>query len=117
MVVDIHFGQQLMTGLSSVPVGRSIAVRRTDILAVEATEGAIGLIEHVGAICRRKGWVLITHHPLTSESVEAVSAARGGMIVTMPGVQIDPEAIELANRQKIVLVKVISGPASEPDHG
>jgi len=114
-VGDIRYGQMMMAGLADVPVGASIAVRRADILAVEASEGPIGLIEHAAAICRQKGWALITSNEVTMATIHAFQRGKGGMIVLMPSVAVDADVIDEANRAGIVMVRLGEAAGSEPD--
>ena len=40
-------------------VGQSVAVRNSDVIAVEATEGTDAMIRRAGELCRNGGWTLV----------------------------------------------------------
>jgi len=58
---DIEFGWPLLQQVVELGVGSAMAVRERDVIAVEATEGTLGLVERAGALCRTKGWVLLNY--------------------------------------------------------
>ena len=45
--------------MGRLDVGQSIAVKETEVIAVEAIEGTDRMIERAGSLCRHGGWTLI----------------------------------------------------------
>ncbi len=56
---DIEFGWHLAKEMGRLDVGQSIAVKETEVIAVEAIEGTDRMIERAGQLCRNGGWSLI----------------------------------------------------------
>ena len=57
---DIEFGWPLLDRIVTLEVGLAIAVRERDVIAAGAAEGIEALIERAGALCRARGWTLLT---------------------------------------------------------
>lgn len=56
---DIDFGWPVLQELLRLDIGQAIAVRHSDIIAVEAIEGTDRMIERAGQLCKDGGWVLL----------------------------------------------------------
>ena len=56
---DIAFGWPLLHDIAAMDVGQAMAVRDTDVIAVEAIEGTDRMIERAGELCRSQGWCLL----------------------------------------------------------
>jgi len=56
---DIEFGWPIAREMGRLDVGQSIAVKETEVIAVEAIEGTDRMIERAGQLCRQGGWTLI----------------------------------------------------------
>ncbi|MFQ5492236.1 MAG: LpxI family protein, partial [Phycisphaerae bacterium] len=56
---DIDFGWTLAKELGRLDIGQAIAVKETEVIAVEAIEGTDRMIERAGRLCRHGGWALI----------------------------------------------------------
>lgn len=56
---DVAFGWSIAREIARLDVGQSIAVKETDVIAVEAIEGTDRMIERAGGLCRQGGWMLI----------------------------------------------------------
>jgi DUF1009 family protein len=56
---DVAFGWQIAKEMGRVDIGQSIAVKNTEVIAVEAIEGTDRMIERAGLLCRKGGWTLI----------------------------------------------------------
>jgi DUF1009 family protein len=56
---DLEFGWAVAKEMGRLDIGQSIAVKNTEIIAVEAIEGTDQMIERAGALCRSGGWMLI----------------------------------------------------------
>lgn len=56
---DIEFGWQIAKQMGALDIGQSIAVKDSEVIAVEAIEGTDQMIERAGELCRQGGWTLI----------------------------------------------------------
>ncbi|UCE58587.1 MAG: UDP-2,3-diacylglucosamine diphosphatase LpxI [Phycisphaerales bacterium] len=56
---DIEFGWHLAKEMGRLDIGQSIAIKETEVIAVEAIEGTDRMIERAGQLCSRGGWTLI----------------------------------------------------------
>ncbi len=56
---DIEFGWPIARELGRLDIGQAVAVKETEVIAVEAIEGTDRMIERAGQLCRRGGWTLI----------------------------------------------------------
>ena len=56
---DLAFGWPIAKAMGRLDIGQSIAVRNTEVIAVEAIEGTDQMIERAGALCKRGGWIMI----------------------------------------------------------
>ncbi len=56
---DVEFGWPIAREIGRLDVGQAIAVKETEVIAVEAIEGTDRMIERAGALCRQGGWMLI----------------------------------------------------------
>ncbi len=117
---DIAFGWPLLTKTAALHIGQSIAVRDSDVIAVEAIEGTQALINRAGLLCKKNGWTLLKtaalDHDMRADvpsigikTIEQVSAAGCRCIAVGTGkvILLDaPAVIEAANKAGIVLVGV-----------
>ena len=56
---DIEFGWRIAKELGRLDIGQAVAVKETEVIAVEAIEGTDRMVERAGALCRQGGWCLI----------------------------------------------------------
>ncbi|MCH7814263.1 MAG: UDP-2,3-diacylglucosamine diphosphatase LpxI [Planctomycetes bacterium] len=56
---DLEFGWRVAKELGRLDIGQAVAVKETEIIAVEAIEGTDRMIERAGQLCRSGGWSLI----------------------------------------------------------
>lgn len=56
---DIEFGWSIAKEMGRLDIGQSIAVKETEVIAVEAIEGTDRMIERTGQLCPRGGWTMI----------------------------------------------------------
>lgn len=56
---DVAFGWGVAKEMGRLDVGQSIAVKETEVIAVEAIEGTDRMIERAGALCPRGGWTMV----------------------------------------------------------
>jgi len=56
---DIDFGWRMAKEMGRLDIGQAVAVKETEVIAVEAIEGTDRMIERAGQLCRRRGWCLV----------------------------------------------------------
>jgi len=56
---DLEFGWKLAKEIGRLDIGQAVAVKETEVIAVEAIEGTDRMIERAGELCRSGGWTLI----------------------------------------------------------
>ena len=56
---DAGFGWHIAKEMGRLDIGQSIAVKETEVIAVEAIEGTDRMIERAGQLCPHGGWTLI----------------------------------------------------------
>jgi len=56
---DVEFGWRLAKEIGRLDIGQAVAVKETEVIAVEAIEGTDRMIERAGQLCRSGGWTLI----------------------------------------------------------
>ncbi len=56
---DADFGWTIAKELGRLDIGQAVAVKETEVIAVEAIEGTDRMIERAGALCPRAGWTLV----------------------------------------------------------
>jgi DUF1009 family protein len=56
---DAEFGWRIAKELGRLDIGQSVAVKETEVIAVEAIEGTDRMIERAGALARSGGWTLV----------------------------------------------------------
>jgi DUF1009 family protein len=56
---DADFGWRIAKEMGRLDIGQSIAVKETEVIAVEAIEGTDRMIERAGELCRHGGWTLV----------------------------------------------------------
>ena len=56
---DLEFGWRLAREIGRLDIGQSIAVKETEVIAVEAIEGTDRMIERAGRLCNSGGWTLV----------------------------------------------------------
>ncbi len=56
---DADFGWRIAKELGRLDIGQAVAVKETEVIAVEAIEGTDRMIERAGQLCRQGGWTLV----------------------------------------------------------
>lgn len=56
---DAEFGWKIAKEMGRLDIGQSVAVKETEVIAVEAVEGTDRMIERAGQLCPRGGWMLV----------------------------------------------------------
>jgi len=115
---DVRFGWRIAREMGRLDVGQSVAVKETEVIAVEAIEGTDRMIERAGALCRSGGWTLVKvakpnqdmRFDVPTVGVGTVDnlAAHGGRVLVVEAgktLAIDrDQMIAAAERRKIVIV-------------
>jgi DUF1009 family protein len=115
---DIDFGWRIAKEMGRLDIGQAIAVKDTEVVAVEAIEGTDRMIERAGLLCRKGGWSLIkVAKPnqdmrfdvptVGPDTIENLSRNGGGALVIEAGktVIVDQEQmLQAADRNRIVVV-------------
>ncbi len=116
---DIDFGWPILQEILRLDVGQAIAVRRLDVIAVEAIEGTDRMIERAGALCT-VGWTVLkaarAGHDRRSDvptigpdTITTLHKAGGRCLALAAGdvIIIDkPQTIALAERLGVAIVGV-----------
>lgn len=58
-LADADFGWRIAKELGRLDIGQSVAVKETEVVAVEAIEGTDRMIERAGQLVPRGGWTLV----------------------------------------------------------
>ncbi|MCC7293037.1 MAG: UDP-2,3-diacylglucosamine diphosphatase LpxI [Phycisphaerales bacterium] len=115
---DMEFGWPLARELGRLDIGQCIAVKETEVIAVEAIEGTDRMIRRAGELCPRGNWALIkTAKPsqdmrfdvptVGPDTIDNLQAAGASMLVIEAGktLMIDRQRmIERADSAGIVIV-------------
>ena len=56
---DAEFGRRIAKELGRLDIGQSVAVKETEVVAVEAIEGSDRMIERAGLLVPRGGWTMV----------------------------------------------------------
>jgi DUF1009 family protein len=56
---DVEFGWRIAKEIGRLDIGQGIAVKDTEVIAVEAIEGTDRMIERAGQLCPQGGWTLV----------------------------------------------------------
>jgi DUF1009 family protein len=118
---DLEFGWSIAKAMGRLDIGQSIAVKNTEVIAIEAIEGTDQMIERSGALCKQGGWMMIkvakpgqdmrfdvpTVGPDTIENLyrhgaSALVIEAGSTVIVDAG-----KTIEAANRYDITMAGVI----------
>jgi DUF1009 family protein len=120
---DLVFGWPIAKEMGRLDIGQSIAVKNTEVIAIEAIEGTDQMIERAGTLCRSGGWMMIkvakpnqdmrfdvpTIGPNTIENLHR-HGARALAVEAGRTVIVDrEETLEAANRYGIALVGMPDG--------
>ncbi|MEE9293603.1 MAG: UDP-2,3-diacylglucosamine diphosphatase LpxI [Phycisphaerae bacterium] len=56
---DVDFGWCMAKEIGRLDIGQAVAVKETEVIAVEAIEGTDRMIERAGSLCKHGGWCLV----------------------------------------------------------
>lgn len=115
---DADFGWRLAKEMGRLDVGQSVAVKETEVIAVEAIEGTDRMIDRAGELCPRGGWILVkVAKPLQDmrfdvptvgpDTIDRLQQAGAAMLVVEAGrtLIVDREAmIRAADRAGIIVM-------------
>lgn len=93
---DIEFGWRMAKEIGRLDIGQAVAVKETEVIAVEAIEGTDRMIERAGRLCPRGGWCLIK-----------VAKPNQDMRFDVP--TIGPETIENLHRNGAAILVIEAG--------
>ena len=104
--------------MNDLDIAQAVAIKNTDVIAVEAIEGTDAMIKRAGELSRKPGWLLAKGAPANKDprfdvptigvkTIENLAKAGGtGLLVTAGRVILldKPEVIAAADRLKITIV-------------
>lgn len=93
---DAEFGWRIAKELGRLDIGQSVAVKETEVVAVEAVEGTDRMIERAGLLVPRGGWTLVK-----------VSKPHQDMRFDVPTV--GPDTIEILSRHGAKMLVIEAG--------
>jgi hypothetical protein len=110
--------------MGRLDIGQSVCVKDQAVLAVEAIEGTDECIRRAGALCRPGAFTVVKvakpqqdmrfDVPTIGRGTLEVMIAAGAKVLAVEASKTilldEPEVVELANRNKLVLVAVEDGP-------
>ncbi|MEM6333781.1 MAG: UDP-2,3-diacylglucosamine diphosphatase LpxI [Planctomycetota bacterium] len=115
---EVAVALPVLAAMNAHDVGQAVAVKGSDVLAVEAVEGTDAMIDRAGALCRSGGWTLVKGSGPDKDmrfdvptvgvaTVERLAAAGGTALVLLAGRVIVAEkakVVEAAERLGVVMV-------------
>ena len=118
---DIEFGWEIARRMGGLDVGQSVVVKDQAVMAVEAVEGTDLCIRRAGELCRTGGLTVVkVAKPeqdmrfdvptVGMKTLQSMIAAGGRVLAIEAGRTIllqEPEAIDFANKNKLVIVSLI----------
>ena len=115
---DIEFGWKLAREMGRLDIGQSVVVKNRSPLAIEAIEGTDECIRRAGTLCGAGGFTVVKVAKPQQDmrfdvptigmgTLETLVAAGGHVLAIEAGRTIiidEPQVVEFANRQKLVVV-------------
>lgn len=115
---DIEIAWPILMRMNDLDIGQAVAIKNTDVIAVEAIEGTDAMIHRAGELSRKPGWLLAKGAPASKDprfdvptigvqTIENLAKAGGtGLLVTAGRVILldKPEVIAAADRLGITIV-------------
>lgn len=115
---DIEIAWPILMRMNDLDIGQAVAIKSTDVIAVEAIEGTDAMIKRSGELCRKPGWLLAKGAPASKDprfdvptigvqTIENLAKAGGtGLLVTAGRVILldKPDVIAAADRLGITIV-------------
>jgi len=123
---EIDTALPVLASMNALDVGQALAVRGSDVLAVEAVEGTDAMIERAGRLCRSGGWTLVKGPGPDKDmrfdvptvgvgTIENLKAHGGRALVLLAGRVImadKPAVIAAANKAGVTVVGVDAPPST-----
>lgn len=123
---DAEFGWRIAKEMGRLDIGQSVAVKETEVIAVEAIEGTDRMIERAGQLCPRGGWTLVkVAKPnqdrrfdvptIGPETIANMARHGAGMLVVEAGQTVIVEraaTLDAARRAGIIVVARADEPAA-----
>lgn len=115
---DAEFGWRIAKEMGRLDIGQSVAVKETEVVAVEAIEGTDRMIERAGALVKSGGWTLVkVAKPnqdmrfdvptIGPETIANLTRNRAGMVVIEAGLTVildREQTMAAADRAGIVVL-------------
>lgn len=115
---DIDFVWPILMRMNDLDIGQAVAVKKGDVIAVEAMEGTDAMIQRAGELCRKPGWLLAKGAPANKDprfdvptigvqTIENLAKAGGTALLVTAGRVIlieKPQVLEAADRLGITIV-------------
>jgi hypothetical protein len=115
---DIEIAWPILMRMNDLDIGQAVAIKNTDVIAVEAIEGTDAMIQRAGELSRKPGWLLAKGAPASKDprfdvptigvkTIENLAKAGGtGLLVTAGRVILldKPQVLETADRLGITIV-------------
>jgi hypothetical protein len=124
---DIQLGWTIAKEMGRLDVGQSVAVKSQAVLAVEAVEGTDDCIRRAGSLCRAGGFTVVKVAKPQQDmrfdvptvglgTLQTMVAAGARVLAIESGKTIvldQPELVEFANRNRLIVV-ALQDPSSSP---
>jgi hypothetical protein len=115
---DIEIAWPILMRMNDLDIGQAVAIKNTDVIAVEAIEGTDRMIKRAGELSRKPGWLLAKGAPASKDprfdvptigvqTIENLAQAGGTALLVTAGrvILIDkPLVIAAAERLGITIV-------------
>lgn len=119
---DIEFGWEMARQMGGLDIGQSVCVKDQAVMAVEAVEGTDLCIQRAGTLCRAGGFTVVKvakprqdmryDVPTVGMRTLRTMVAAGGRVLAIEAGRTilldEPEVVDFANRNKLVIVSLVS---------
>jgi len=124
---DVRFGWEIAKEMGRLDVGQSVSVKNQAVLAVEAVEGTDACIRRAGSLCRAGGFTVVKvakpqqdarfDVPTVGLQTLETMAAAGARVLAIEAAKTivldQPELVEFANRNRLIIV-ALKAPPEDP---
>lgn len=115
---DIEIAWPILMRMNDLDIGQAVAIKNTDVVAVEAMEGTDAMIKRAGELSRKPGWLLAKGAPASKDprfdvptigvqTIENLARAGGTALLVTAGrvILLDkPAVLAAADRLGITIV-------------
>ena len=119
-IADVAFCAPIVWRLSEMNIGKAVAIKECEVIAVEAIEGTDAMIRRAGQLCPSGKWLLATvakpgqtaNSKLPSVSVQTIEQlkAGGGSCLAVEAHKVilldKPRLLSVANRAGVVVMGI-----------